>query len=195
MQMKTRKTISSVQFGKLALLGLLMAIWAVSVHAQSDPYLEHFSLAKDDSHVLINWVTRPGNTCDGVDVMRSTDSVNYAVIHHFGGICGGPTTSISYSYVDEHPVANFRNYYRLALGNVGTSSVRSVDVVELGKEGIQIRPNPVIDVSKVYFENARSERCHLSLINGVGVVVGTWETQTEFFLLDAQAFQPGMYFL
>jgi hypothetical protein len=173
-------------------LGLLLCL---RLPAQSDPYLEHFSITHDDGRVLLNWVTRPGSTCEGIDIMRSTDSIHYTSIHHIGGICGGPNSAISYSHIDESPVVNHRNYYRLQLGTVGTTSVRAIEVVDLQGNGFLIRPNPVVETSRIYFDNVSHALHRLSLIDLQGVVRQTLETRDEFFIVEAAALQPNLYFL
>ena len=193
--MKLKMSIPRTLLGKSLMLGLVLLLSFIAVPAQSDALLERFSISKNDGRVLLNWVTRPGSTCDGVDVMRSTDSLSFETIYHIPGICGGPNTAISYTYLDERPVANFRNYYRLGLGSSGTTSVRSIEVVDLGNNGLQVRPNPVVADSKIYFDNVTREACQLFLVSAAGVVVGKWETRDEFFELHAPDFQPGMYFL
>lgn len=177
------------------MVGLIAAFVSARLPAQSDPLLERFAIQHDNGHVLLDWVTRPGTTCEGVDVFRSTDSLNFTRIHHIPGICGGPTTSIAYSYIDEHPVANYRNYYRLSFGNLGTSAIRSVEVVALGKEGYQVRPNPVVDFASVYFENSAFDRCRLVLVDASGSIVEEWETPSNRFEVDATGLRPGLYFL
>ncbi|MEY3444831.1 MAG: hypothetical protein RLZZ519_3112 [Bacteroidota bacterium] len=185
--------IRSFGFGKLLLLNLLLLV-ASGVSAQSeDPLVERFSLTLDDGRVLLNWVTRPGTTCDGVDVLRATDSVHFELIHHIPGICGGPNDAFSYSFLDEHPVANHTNYYRIGFDRLGESSIRSIEVVTLDATGFQVRPNPVTDVSRVFFANDGHENCTLSLIDPRGIVQAELQTSQDFFVLDGAPLQPQVY--
>lgn len=193
--MKIEMSMLRTLLGKSLLIGFMLALSVIALPAQSDLLLEHFSISKNDGRVLLNWVTRPGSTCDGVDVMRSTDSISFETIYHIPGICGGPNSALSYSYLDEHPVANYRNFYRLGLGSSGTTSVRAIEVVDLGNSGHQVRPNPVVATSKIYFDNGGRGVCQLTLVSQAGVVVGQWETREEFFEVQATDFEPGMYFL
>jgi hypothetical protein len=193
--MKIGRSILRSPLCKSLLPGLVLVLSAMALSAQPDPLLEHFSVIKNDGRVLLNWVTRPGTTCEGVDVMRSTDSLNYELIYHYAGICGGPNTAMSYSYLDEHPVSNYRNFYRLELGRVGTTGVRAIEVVDLRNQGYQVRPNPIVATSKVYFDNPNREPYQLFLINTTGIVQAQWETREESIDLKATDFQPAMYFL
>lgn len=174
---------------------LYLLSWTFLPAQGEDPYLEHFSISKDDGKVLLRWVTRPGTTCEGIDIVRSTDGVNYVPIHHIPGICGGPTTSISYSHVDDMPVLNQTNHYRLELGRVGTTTARSIEVVALGKEGYLLKPSPLMGVSRLYFENPQHETCRLTLYNMGGIPVHSQETADEFFWLDGAQHLPGLYIL
>ncbi len=193
--MKIGSPILRPSLCKGPLLGLALLLSALTLSAQPDPLLEHFSISQNDGRVLLNWVTRPGSTCEGVYVMRSTDSLNYELIYHYPGICGGPNTAMSYSYLDEHPVANYRNFYRLELGRVGTTGVRAIEVVDLRDQGYQVRPHPVVATSKVYFDNPNREPCLLVLINTLGIVQAQWETREQSIDLQSSNFQPAMYFL
>lgn len=181
------------RIGSLLLLSLLL-LFASRLPAQSDdPLLERFSLTPDDGRVLLNWVTRPGTTCDGVDVLRSTDSVNFELIHHIPGICGGPNDAFSYSYLDEHPVANHRNFYQIGFNRLGESTIRAIEVVTLDATGFQVRPHPVTDVSRLYFANESHDVCTLSLIDPRGIVQGEWQTSQDFFVVDGTNLLPQVY--
>ncbi|MFN8395856.1 MAG: T9SS type A sorting domain-containing protein [Bacteroidia bacterium] len=159
----------------------------------NDPYLERFSLTRDDERVLLNWVTRPGTTCEGVDIMRSVDSTSYEVIYHVPGICGGPDDAFSYSFLDLAPVPNRRNFYRLGLGRLGETHSYGIDVVKLDQSGYQLRPNPVTDLSTLYFDNADRQSCELRIMSMNGVVVSALTTKEEFFSVDASTLRAGLY--
>ena len=192
-RMDSRLPIRRFGLGKLLLLNLLLLL-ASGVSAQSeDPLVERFSLTLDDGRVLLNWVTRPGTTCDGVDVLRATDSIHFELIHHIPGICGGPNDAFSYSFLDEHPIANHTNYYRIGFDRLGESTIRSIDVVTLDATGFQVRPNPVTDVSRLYFANESREVCSLSLIDMGGIVQGEWQTSQDFFVVDGTDLLPQLY--
>lgn len=172
-------------------LGLVVPFLAFAQN--EDPYLERFGLTRDDSRVLLNWVTRPGTTCEGVDIMRSVDSSHFEVIHHVPGICGGPNDAFSYTFLDLAPVPNRRNFYRLGLGRLGETHSYGIDVVKLDQTGYQLRPNPVTDVSRLYFDNAERQTCNLRIIGMNGHVVAEYSTKDEFFSVDAQDLRGGLY--
>ncbi|MBK7247105.1 MAG: hypothetical protein IPI05_05505 [Flavobacteriales bacterium] len=50
--------------------------------------------------VLVNWTIHGGSTCDGQDVERSTDSVNFVMVHRIQGICGSSESSTPYTWFD-----------------------------------------------------------------------------------------------
>ena len=191
--MDSRLSFRRIGLGKLLLLNLLLLIASGAVAQSDDPLVERFSLTIDDGRVLLNWVTRPGTTCDGVDVLRSTDSVNFELIHHIPGICGGPNDAFSYTYLDEHPIANHTNFYRIGFDRLGESTIRAIDVVTLDAAGFQIRPNPVTDVSRLYFANESREVCTLSLIDMGGIIHGEWQTSQDFFVVNGTNLLPQLY--
>lgn len=190
--MNTGKT--SFQKLLLALPCLLGLLLPQSGLAQmDDPYLVRFGLNRDDGRVLLNWVTRPGTTCEGVDILRSVDSVHFELIHHVPGICGGPDDAFSYTFLDVSPVPNRRNFYRLGLGRLGETNSYGIDVVKLDETGYQLRPNPVTDQSRLYFDNADHQNCQLRILGMNGIIAQEQSTKDEYFSVEADRLRSGLY--
>lgn len=181
-----RKSLSVFLFAMLAI--------ATSVFGQGDAFLEHFSVIETDGGVLLNWTTRMGNTCNGIDILRSTDSIHFEEVGHIAGICGSPGASQAFTFTDLNPAINHRNFYKLNLGSVGVSSVRALDIVELRNGGALIVPHPVTDRARLYVENAAHSRCALTLVDRQGIVRGVQETTAEYFDVEGRAYPNGLYF-
>ncbi|MBA2421838.1 MAG: T9SS type A sorting domain-containing protein [Chitinophagales bacterium] len=84
------------------------------------------------------------------------------------------------------------NYYRLELGNNGSSEILSVEIIDISN-GYQIRPNPVIGKAKLYFDNNTHQNHLLYIYNIMGVQLFTASTREDFFDLNAEAFLSGIY--
>ena len=176
---------------KYILLPVLVLLIGQLAHAQQ--FLSHFSLASGQGKVVLNWTIAAGNTCLGIDIVRSTDGQSFSSIGSIGGVCGSIDEPVSYSFVDEAPALNQTNSYKLLLGLDQESEVRSVEVVDLGSTGYQIRPHPVYQDGVLYFENDREEPHTLSIFQLNGHLLSEQSSSTDHFILDLSAWPAGLY--
>ncbi len=102
------------------MLGLLLQAITAHVYAQHNPIPGNFSLFENNGKVYLNWSIVSGSTCNGIQIYRSTDSVMFTQVGNIPGICGSSSSAISYNFIDDNPVKNKVNYYRLELGNNGS---------------------------------------------------------------------------
>ena len=145
-------------------------------------------------NVLLTWSITQGNTCNGVDVLRSSDSVNFVQIGSIEGICGSTQESIAYSFTDNFPVPNKRNYYRLSLGGIGFSKIIGIDIIVIGENNYLLRPNPVTTESELFFENNSVTLCTMRVLNASGSTVVIEGTTGDKFVLNRSNFKNGVYF-
>ncbi|MCF8239643.1 MAG: hypothetical protein K9I85_15880 [Saprospiraceae bacterium] len=171
----------------LLLVGLLLC----GIMAQAQNFLSDFTLAAGNGKVVLNWTVSAGNTCLGIGIVRATDEQNFIPIGNIGGICGSTTEAVSYSFVDEAPVPNKINSYKLLLGLSGESEVLSVEIIDLGSTGYQVRPQPMGDHGQIYFENNGGEPHLLSLLTLHGQLLYEQSTASNRFLLDLSPYPAG----
>ena len=172
---------------------LLLQVLLVSLSVQGQQFLSHFSLAEGNGKVVLNWTIDAGNTCFGIEIVRSIDGQSFTPIGTIGGICGSIDKSISYSFVDETPVGNQTNYYKLLLGLSAESEVISIDIVDLGSAGFQIRPHPVHQDGLLVFQNSTGEKHTLSIFQMNGHLLSEQQTQNDHFVLDLSVWPAGLY--
>ena len=172
---------------------MLLLTATSNVFAQHNPILGNFTLFENNRKVYLNWSIVSGSTCNGIQIYRSTDNINYTQIGSIAGVCGNSSTAVSYNFTDNNPEKNKINYYRLELGNNGSSEILSVKIIDI-ESGYQIRPNPVIGKAKIYFDNNTSLLFQLVIYNLKGVNIFTLETKTDFFELNTEKIQSGIYF-
>ncbi|MCA1764067.1 MAG: T9SS type A sorting domain-containing protein [Cryomorphaceae bacterium] len=172
-------------------------VFAVSVSlsssAQDGTVQLQFSATEVQGKVYLDWTMNLGQTCNGIDITRSTDGLNFSPIGNIAGICGSSFESVSYFFVDESPVPNQVNYYRLTLGNLGPSQTLSVEVIDLEGAGYQVRPNPIVDNARVYFDNDRSAEHRFTLFSENGKSLLTGNTRRDFFEINATGLAEGIY--
>ena len=171
---------------------LLFLTSFASLMAQ-ESILERFTISQSQGKVLLTWIIEEGSTCNGIDILRSTDSLNFTEIGHIEGICGDEEKSVTYKHVDENPTGNATNFYRLKLGSVGTSDIVSIDIITIGENGYTIRPNPFSFESHIYLNNENGDVHELKVYNLEGRLTLKKQSQINVFELKREHMSPGMY--
>jgi hypothetical protein len=98
--------------------------------------------------VILSFTMKQGFFCNGVDILRSADSIHYQVIGSIEGVCGSSSWDVSYAFTDSMPQLNAKNFYRLDLKQLGLSDVRALHVFDLSDE-ILLYPNPVEETANL----------------------------------------------
>ncbi len=178
---------------RLLVVAVLLAGYSLTCNGQELDALSQFTLSAGDGKVIIEWTIAKGNTCQGVGIYRSADSVHFEPIGEISGICGSNETSVSYSFVDEAPVANAINYYRLSLGFLGESNILSIQVIDLGNSNVQIWPNPMGDAGQIVFKNDLNAPHHLMIYQADGRFLFDQHSNGAYFPLDLKAYPSGVY--
>jgi hypothetical protein len=171
---------------------IILLGFSILTQAQNEEVIESFSAEVYNESVLINFRINSGYTCNGIDVLHSTDSVNFGPIYTFEGICGSTTQSIAYEYTHVNPVKNSKNYYRLYLGGPGFSWVINVLVIDLTNSSL-VKPNPLISTSELIFENNAFTEHQLVISNMYGQIVFSETTNGNSFILYRNDFVQGVY--
>jgi len=175
----------------LLLFGLLL--FSLLSSGQDGRIRMRFLGTASNGRVFLDWTMNFGETCNGIDITRSADSLNFTRIGGIQGICGSPTDTVSYSFLDESPLPNKTNYYRLSLGNLGLSQVIAVDVIDLKGKNSQVRPNPITNLGRIYFSNERKRNHTLEIISPDGQIQNRISGREEFFTLNASLLKQGPY--
>lgn len=119
---------------------LLLAPFCLA--AQEHPLIASYELTELDGAIRIDWSIQ-GGTCNGQDVERSTDAINFANVHHIEGICGGSGAPVPYNWTDASPPEYTTMYYRVKLGIEGYTSVMSVNFDQLTTSDQRFFPSPM----------------------------------------------------
>jgi len=158
-----------------------------------NPILGKFSIIESKGNVYLDWQIIAGSTCNGIQIFHSTDNINFKQIGSIDGVCGSSYEPRDYNFTDNNPVKNKNNYYRLELGGSGASHILSVEIIDI-ESGYQIRPNPVSDNAKLYFDNNTGQLFQLGIYNLKGERFFNIETRRDFFDLNTEKIQSGIYF-
>lgn len=169
-------------------------LFTVNAFAQNEDVIEYLSVSEFNGKVLISWSILQGNTCNGVEILHSLDSVNFSEIGNIEGICGSSQESIACEYTDTSPEPNARNYYRISLGGIGFSWIVGIDIVALGKNASIVRPNPINEASELHFDNESNSEFSLNVYSDNGIFVHSEDTMSDNFTLKKSDYSSGIYF-
>ncbi len=155
--------------------------------------LKNFSLSQIEESVFLRWTILEGETCNGIKIHRSTDSLNFQLVGDIAGVCGSPDFAQPFEFVDPHPVKNKTNFYKLELGNTGFSAIRSIDVISLNDEGVLVLPNPATKSTTIYFQNEYNSPHSFRLYSATGKLILEIRGRAKSFALNTSNLEAGIY--
>jgi hypothetical protein len=159
----------------------LVLITSSNLSAQSHPYLSRFSGEETSGLVYLRWQMIAGNVCNGIDLLRSKDSIQFEYIGHIPGNCGSISEPVNFEFTDAQPIQNSHNYYQLVLGSTGHSQIIKIDVIGLGEDGSKVVPNPIVSEGSIYFRNQNNQEHSLMIFNQYGQLVHENVISKDYF--------------
>lgn len=160
---------------------------------QNESVVNGFKADVHNQKVLLSWSITAGNTCNGVSILRSIDSINFEQIGSIEGICGSNQDDVRYTFTDLHPILNEDSYYRLELGGIGYSIIISALVIDIPENNYRIGPNPVVDNSELYFDNDASHDMIIRVYNSSGVIVNEIATNQSKVVIESTDYKTGIH--
>jgi len=157
------------------ILGLNFYVFLVPVISQeADTILSYFTGTTSENQIQLNWAISGGNTCEGTIVQRSLDGNFFETIGEIGGVCGSPDFEIPYFFIDENPLSNKVNFYRLELGSQGYSSAIGIEFIPLNNQRYSLRYDTQDQTAIINFDNQRQNNVRFTLfdIHGRNVLEG-----------------------
>lgn len=167
---------------------------AFGYNANTQTILGDFDIDQSNGKVLLAWTIKSGSVCNGMQIFRSKDSVNFVLIEDIQGVCGDLSSSVSYTYTDQTPILNNYNYYKINFGGLEDSNILGIEVINILSNSYLLKPNPVTGASDLYFENDNQNDVVLKVFDDFGDVIYLEETQANKFTLDSISFSSGMYY-
>lgn len=157
------------------LLATLLAGPVVVAQNDEHPFIRSFDLTVLDGRILVAWTMQAGSTCDGSEVLRSTNGVDFTAVHRIDGICGDAALDVPFSWMDETPPEFSTLSYRIKLGNEGFTSIKSVDFTQLTSSQQRFFPTPMRDEATLLLNVPASARVDLLIFDMGGRMV--WERE------------------
>lgn len=177
------------------LYSILFYLFINYSYSQNGVIYSNFSALKVDKSIRIDFTLNAGSTCYGIDVERGMDSTFLNPIGSIPGQCGSPSEPILYTYIDENPVLNGLNYYRLNFGGAEYSEIISIYFVSTLPKVTLIYPNPSYGQFILNFENKMSEKRQIEIVSTLGTVIFNSSTDKETLSLDLSHISQGIYYV
>ncbi|MCG9881326.1 MAG: T9SS type A sorting domain-containing protein [Bacteroidia bacterium] len=165
-----------------------------SLQSQNLSILDKFHVFGEEGKVYITCTIRSGNTCNGIKVLRSTDSLNYDLIGMIDGVCGSSSEPITYNFIDLNPIVNQKLYYKLELGGYGFTSSVSYTLFEAYGNGYLIKPNPAFGITNIYIDNKLFSQYKILVYNNTGAKVFEQLSDSGFFTFNAADLPKGIFY-
>ena len=178
----------------MRILALISVIVSLGFAVRSQSILSSFDIGLSQGNVLLAWTIKSGSTCNGMQVFRSQDSINFVLIEDIQGVCGSLSSSVSYTFTDHTPILNAVNYYKIDFGGQEQSSILGIEVINVLSNSFVLRPNPVTGASDLYFENDNQNEVVLKVFDDFGDVIYKSQTNSNKFVLDSTSFSDGLYY-
>ncbi|HAW21460.1 MAG TPA: hypothetical protein DCX14_14860 [Flavobacteriales bacterium] len=164
-----------------------------SLFAQ-DSILQSFSLNQSSNGVQILWTIKEGNTCQGINILRSTDSLNFSEIGDIQGVCGSIDQSESYTFLDQEPPKNQRIFYRLELGFNGLSRIIHIDYYSIEGDFL-LFPNPTSNKVNLIRSNPSRQQLKIKVFTFQGEHMFDMQTPRETVQIDVSTWPSGTYLI
>ena len=121
-------------------VGFLFFLLSTHIFAQR---ILNFRIFQVNQAVFLNFILSKGSSCNGFNVLHSTDSVNFKVIHEDPTICGTSNADEAKNWTHANPIINQLNYYKIQLNPGEMSPVNRIFVNQTNKPNIVLFPNPI----------------------------------------------------
>lgn len=175
------------------LLLILISLNFGVLRSQVNSALGRFTATEVNDLVLLQWQMNSGNVCQGIEIYRSEDSLDFVHIGHISGICGSISEPVDFEFTDLSPVVNKTSYYKIQLGLLGSSQVISTYVSKPGVDGFLLKPNPVSEKATIEFNNDNGGLAVLTLTDIKRNLILENETRSQSFVLDFSPYESGIY--
>jgi len=121
-------------------VGLLFFLLSTHIFAQR---ILNFKIFQVNQAVFLNFILSKGSSCNGFNVLHSSDSVNFKIIHEDPTICGTSNADEAKNWTHANPIINQLNYYKIQLNPSEMSPVNRIFVNQTNKPNIVLFPNPI----------------------------------------------------
>lgn len=176
-------------------IGFGLGFMSLAAQAQSPAVtgIDRFELQAFGQGIRLEVTLQAGFTCNGIQILRGTDSLDQRTVGLIGGLCGDEAAAVTYSYFDSLRPDGRRYYYSLLLGGRIPSATRSIQLFDLATTGFAMWPNPAQATLQLRWENEGEQLFEISLLGAAGQPVMRWESRGNAATLELAPLQAGGY--
>lgn len=190
-----KSVLSPVRLLSLLLLWLLGSLSPVMAQEPVGTGIARFGLVQLGEGVRVEVTLQAGFTCNGIQLLRSNDSLQFETVGLIGGVCGSTTEEVSYDFFDPLPLNGQRYFYSLLLGGRIPSEVLSIRLLDFNKIGFVMGPNPAREQVFLRWQNELEQLYVVELLGPAGQPIESWESRENELLLQLHGQSDGMYFI
>lgn len=155
--------------------------------------LDFFDIKQYNGNVYVDITLSQGNTCNGIIIQRSLDTIYFQNIAQFEGICGNTSSPTRYNFLDENPIQNQTSYYRVKFGNNIYSEIIEILIIDNQNNDYQLRPHPANNETTLYFNNQPGVSYELILFSIDGIKIRTLKSSSNKFFIETSTLNNGFY--
>lgn len=170
---------------------LAISLLAVSIPSFAQFEVKGFTAIENKGKVQLAWIMTEGSICNGIVVLRSTDSINFERVGAIAGTCGKISEPETFTFIDPSPIVNRKSYYQLEFGGLTYSAAVSIEVYDISSGSIVI-PNPAVNNTNIHFSNTDNSEHTLKLYYQ-GKQVAELTTKEDEFNIDLTDYKIGIY--
>ncbi len=156
--------------------------------------IDHFEIYELNNQAFLTLTISQGSTCDGIIILRSTDSINYTQVGKIPGVCGSSTESKTYHYTDENSEYNTTLYYKIQLGNFLLPNVVKIKIFKAVKGNVHVFPNPCIESIYFVLDKMQVNTTIINVFDLQGKKVMNIESQEKAIELNTGSLNSGIYY-
>ncbi len=184
-----------MKFLKIVFTILYSINYSLTFAQERTDIIKSFDVENTGKYVKASCIIKSGNTCTGIRLYRSTDSINFLVIGIIPGVCGFDDNESYYELNDTLPIVNDTAYYKMEFGGSGFTETIAIEFLDLNNQSIQIWPNPINDISRVVTLNKDFKEFEYEIYSMSGKKLEKGIGRGDKFKINSEAYTDGLYYL
>lgn len=132
-------------------LAFVFCFALASNHVYTQVVLVNLHAYQLNEKIQLNWTLDAGGTCNGIQVYRSGNGVDFNMIGEIDGICGSVFEPQQFVFDDPSPLPFQTNYYKIITGDGQQSHIIWVDFAFVSSGYFYVE-NPVNSGSLLYLK-------------------------------------------
>lgn len=184
-----------MKFFKIIFTLLYSLAFSLTFAQERTDIIKSFDIENKGKYIKASCVIKSGNTCNGIKLYRSTDTINFSIIGIIPGICGFDDNESYYEFNDTLPVVNDTAYYKMEFGGSGFTETIAIEFLNLNNQSIQIWPNPINDISRIVTLNKDFKDFEYEIFSMSGEKLEKGNGRGDRFIINSDVYADGMYYL